>query len=433
MEKNHYKERTLKILMLAYECNPNWPSLPVVAYKYALAMGEEVEVTLVTQVLNKENIDKAGHGKVNFDFIDVDFISKPFDRFGKFIRGGNSLGWTTQVIFTYPGYLAFEMAVWFKYRKQIKSGEFAVVHRQTPMTQTLPSFIAGRTKNFIIGPLNGGLPWPPQFKSMGSREKEWFRPLRNLAKFMPFYQSTYRKAACILASFKHTIEDLPKHCQEKIIDFPEVGLDPKIFSRQDKEIQVSKPITVIFVGRLVPLKLPEVVLNAFANSTILQQHKLVYVGDGPMRPELEKIVEEKNLHHCVSVKGWMAQSEVGQLMNESDIFVFPSVKDLGAGVLVEAMASGLACIGLDYGAASTIINEERGLKVPLGSREEITASYQTAMENLVEKPDELVAIRKKAREFALENFTWAAKVKKTIEIYKWLKEDGDIKTRPKFW
>ena len=92
-----------RVLALAFDCNPKWPSGPVVAYKYALALGEDVELTLVTQILNKPNIDEAGTGSVQVDYINIDPLAMPLDRFGKWLRGGNQLGWTTQIAIVLSG------------------------------------------------------------------------------------------------------------------------------------------------------------------------------------------------------------------------------------------------------------------------------------------------------------------------------------------
>ena len=115
-------------------------------------------------------------------------------------------------------------------------------------------------------------------------------------------------------------------------------------------------------GRLVPYKLPEVIIRAFANSSILQQHKLAIVGDGQERPRLEQLIAEHNLGNCVKLLGQKTQAEVGELMRQAEIFAFPSIRELGAGVVVEAMACGMACVVVDYGGPGALIRPIAGLK-----------------------------------------------------------------------
>lgn len=426
----------MKILTLAFECNPQWPSLPAVAYKYAVAMAEKADVTLVTLRKNQENIEKAGKGRLKVKYIDVDYIAKPLDKIASWLRGGNNLGWTTQVAFNYPIYLAFELAVWRKYRKALTAGQFDIIHRSTPMTPTLPSPIAKWSKvPFVIGPLNGGLPWPTQFSHIQKQEKEWLRPLRQAYKYLPYHQATMTNASCILAAFDHTITDLPAAARAKIIDFPEVGLDPNLFfasERPQSDDDSHAPLKVLFASRLVPCKLPEVVIGAFAKSKVLRDHKLIIVGDGPEKEKMEQMIAAANLESSVEMRGWQSQAKVGEMMRSADIFLFPSIKELGAGALLEGMASGMACVALDYGAPSTLIKESTGVKVPVGSIEDMTANFIEQLETLVHDRQRLKSLGQSAKDYVLPRFTWSAKADKTLEIFRWVLE-GKQSPRPRFW
>lgn len=422
-----------RVLALAFECNPKWASLPVVAYKYALALGEDVELTLVTQILNKPNIEEAGTGSVQVDYINIDLLAVPLDRFGKWLRGGNELGWTTQVAIVYPVYIVFELMCWWRYRRRLRRGEFDLVHRITPMTPTLPSPMARLSPvPFILGPLNGALQWPAAFRSMERKEKEWLRPLRALYKKMPFSQSTFRCSAAILAAFNHTIADLPAEALPKTIDFPEVGLDERIFSTVEPRALSTGALTVAFIGRFSPLKLPEVVALAFARSAVLREHRLVYIGDGPERAHIEAIIQEHGLQDRAQVTGWVTQQAVSDWMRRAEIMAFPSIKELGAGVVVEAMACGMVPLVCNYGAPGTLVGTDRGLRVPVTDREQLIGAFQMALEALVTDRQRLKELADRAQRFALEKFPWKQKSKETMAIYDWVL-CGRRGPKPVFW
>jgi len=422
-----------RVLALAFDCNPRWPSLPVVAYKYALALGDGVELTLVTQILNKPNLEEAGTGSMQVDYINIDLLAVPLDRFGKWLRGGNELGWTTQIAIIYPVYIAFELMCWWRYRRRLRSGGFDLVHRITPMSPALPSPLARLSPvPFILGPLNGGLQWPAAFRSMEKKEKEWLRPLRALYKKMPFSRSTFRYSAAILASFNHTIGDLPAEALHKTIDFPEVGLDERIFSTVEPRALSTGPLTVAFIGRFVPLKLPEVVALAFARSSALREHRLVYVGDGPERARIEQIIQEHGLQGCTQVTGWVTQKGVSDWMRRADIMAFPSIKELGAGVVVEAMACGMVPLVCNYGAPGTLVGKDRGLRVPVEDREQLISAFQMALEELVADRQRLKDLADRAQRFAVQKFPWQQKSKQTEAIYDWVL-CGCRGPKPVFW
>ena len=100
-------------------------------------------------------------------------------------------------------------------------GEFDLVHRITPMSPTLPSPMASWSPApFVLGPLNGGLKWPSAFREELAREREWLSYVRGIYRLLPYQNSTYRRSSAILAAFKHTIDDLPKHLHTKVFGFP---------------------------------------------------------------------------------------------------------------------------------------------------------------------------------------------------------------------
>ena len=420
----------MKILILAEQCNPEWPSLPIVGYKAAKAIADIVQCTIVTHIRNKENIDKAGLSEVEIIYIDNEYIAKPIYNLSKLIRG-NEGGWTTAMAFNYPAYLAFEWEAWKQLKGRINSGEFDVIHRVTPMSPTLPSIIATKTKvPFVLGPLNGGLKWPEYFNNERGKEREWLFPFRNIYKLLPYRRATLKRVAVILAGFQHTIDDLPHDLQPKIINFPEVGIDPDLFNQKsDKEYKTKK--TVLFASRLVPYKLPDVVIDAFISSAILQKHELIIVGDGPLRAEMELKVHNNNLQHVIKFVGWKTQLEVSQYMQDSDIFAYPTIRELGAGALVEAMACKLVPVVVDYGASSELVDYDRGIKLKLANKNEITKQMIIELESLVVDTQRLSTLSNNAHNHVMKYYDWHAKANKSIKIYNWILNKESKK--PNFW
>jgi glycosyltransferase involved in cell wall biosynthesis len=273
------------------------------------------------------------------------------------------------------------------------------------------------------------LPWPQQFKAEMSREREWMTHLREAHRWMPFYRSTYAKAAAILAAYDHTIADIPAYAQAKTFNFPEGGVDPAQFPLPQR--QPKERMTVLFVGRLVPFKLPEVLVRSFTQSTILQQHRLVIVGDGPERSRLEQMVQAAGLSDCIEFTGTISQAQVGELMRQSDIFGFPSIREQGGGVLTLAAMSGMAAVVVNYGGPATRVQPGCGVRVPIGTLDEITERFTHELEALVTNPDRVIEYGMAARHFTCTHYAWEAKARKTLEIYDWVLGRRD--TKPNFW
>lgn len=420
----------MRVLILADDCNPDWPSLPIVGYKAARAIAEVAEVVVVTHVRNRKSLSQSGFGKAQVRYVDSEYIARPMFKFASLLRGGTDAAWTTAIALSYPSYLAFEWEVWKATGSEIRSGAFDIVHRLTPMSPTLPSPMAAWSPvPFVLGPLNGGLKWPAAFREELVREREWMSYIRAAHRALPYQSSTYRRSAAILAAFQHTIDDLPKAAQGRKINFPEIGIDPHIFD-QSSERTARKQKTILFAGRLVPYKMPQLVVECFARSRSLRGHSLVMAGDGPERPAIERLIRAHGLEKQVQLLGWKSQTEVGALMRSADIFAFPSIRELGAGVIVEAMACGLACVVVDYGAPGNLVDSDRGLKVSAGTREELTRNFTQALESLAEDDTAAFRMGMAAREHAMRHFTWEAKAEKMLAVYDFALGRGP---QPNFW
>lgn len=417
-----------RTLVLADDCNPNWPSLPVVGFNTVRALAEHADVTLATHVRNREALEAAQLPGVDVHYIDNEYVASPLFRLGKWIRGGTDVGWTTNIALNYPTYLAFEWEVWRKFERQLRAGRFDVVHRLTPMSPTLPSFMASRSPvPFVLGPVNGGLKWPRSFDEEREREKEWLVKLRGAHRLLPYYESTFSRSSAVLAAFVHTVLDLPESARHRVINVPEVGIDPELF-RAAEVPRSGKRAKFLFAGRLVPYKLPDLVVECFARSPLLRQHEVTIVGSGPEREPMERAIAAATLGDCVKLVGQKTQAEVGQMMRESDVFVFPSIRELGAGVVAEAMASGLCCVAVDYGGPAELLARGRGLKVGPGSRELLTQGFVKHLERVACDLDLARQMGSKAREYALANLSWNVKAERIVEVYRWVM--GERRERP---
>lgn len=409
-----------RVLLLAESCNPDWPSLPIVGYKYALALANVADVTIVTHIRNKPNIEAAGRLTDRFVYVDNEWLARPMYRLAQWIRGGNEVNWSVSQMMAYPPYIAFEKQALGQFRAALDAGDFDIVHRVTPMSPTLPSYIAGRIKQpFVIGPLNGNLDWPKAFNTEQKREKEGLRKLRGLYRHMPFVRATYTKADCILAAFQHTINDLGDADPSRIVPVPEIGFDPGIFNSRGRTPPFSGkgPKRFLYVGRLVPYKVPEVAIRAFLGSGKMSEHILHVVGSGPEEPRLRRIVAEAQASDRVIFEGARSQAEVARIMRRCDAFVFPSIRELGAGVVIEAMACGLVCLVTDYGAPGDLAAGSRGVKIRLQPLDGLVSDYRAAMEKCLDAPASMAHMAERAETYAQSYYTWDGKAAYTAKLY----------------
>ena len=183
----------MRVLLLADDCNPEWPSLPVVGYKACKALAEHADVTVATHVRNEPNLTKHGFGNAEVVYLDNEYLAKPLHQLATWVRRGGSVNWTTAIAFAYPPYLAFEWEAYSRFGPELVRGQYDVVHRITPMSPTLPSPMASWSPvPFVLGPINGALPWPKAFQAELRREREYLRYVRDAYKVLPFHRSTMK-------------------------------------------------------------------------------------------------------------------------------------------------------------------------------------------------------------------------------------------------
>ncbi len=416
--------KKIRALLIAEAANPEWSSVPLIGWSLSTAIAREIDAHIVTQIRNRDAFVRAGLREgVDFTAIDSEAIERPFWKLASWLRGGQGLGWTTQTALSSLSYPYFEYLVWKQFGARIGQGDFDVVHRITPLTPTAPSSLAKRCSAagvpFVLGPLNGGVPWPEGFDGERRREKEWLSYVRAAYRLLPGIRSTYRLATKVLAGSRFTQGDLPAAYRDKYIYMPENGIDPARFWRKAQPHDAG-PLRAAFVGRLVPYKGPDMLLESALELLSAGSMTIDIVGDGPLMPELRAFVQKHNLEKAVTLHGWVANEQVQDILCQCEVLSFPSIREFGGGVVLEAMALGVVPIVVDYAGPGELVTSETGLKVPIGTRQSIVAGFRETLSRLTKDRSELAALSQNAYDQVQKRFTWPAKARSICAIYETL-------------
>jgi glycogen synthase len=425
----------LRVLLIAEAANPEWVSVPLIGWSLSRAIAAQTSAHLVTQVRNRDAILRAGlvEGR-DFTAIDSERFAGPLFRLGNRIRGGEGVGWTTITAFTALSYYYFERLIWKRFGEAIRGGEFDLVHRITPLSPTSASLLASRCADasvpFILGPLNGGVSWPKHFDAARRKEREWLSYVRAAYKVLPGYRSTLENSTAIIVGSLSTLKDIPAQFQDKCVYLPENAIDPAHFYASATSSR-SAELRACFVGRLVPYKGPDMLLEAVAPLVRAGRLRLDIIGDGPMMPHLQTFVQEHELQSGVTLHGWIAHEKLQTVMCKSQLLLFPSIREFGGGVVLEAMALGIVPVVVDYAGPGELVNEAVGFKIPLGERSSIVARLRSTVAAICEEPGQLRAKSAAARSRVLDLFTWDVKARQVIEVYDWARRRQP--NRPEFF
>ncbi len=415
-------DRPLRILLLAEHCNPTWTSVPLVGYHQAraLAARPDLDVTLVTHVINRPALEADPLAKrIPIHFIDTEWLARPLYRLSKLLRGGERLSWTIGTAMSWPGSIAFEHQTFHHFRRDLRAGRFDLVHRLTPLTPTVGSPLATLTQvPTILGPLNGGLPWPKEYPDLWRQEREWLVPLRGAYRLLPYHRSTYRHLAAVIAGSRHTATEVPRWYRGRRYYLPENGIDPERFPLAECWPEPDGRFRFITVGRLVPYKGTRLTLEALAGSEALRRCEFVIAGDGPERLRLEADAQRLNLGGVVRFLGHVDNTRLSAELRRAQAFVFPSLREFGGGVVLEALACGLPAVVVDYGGPGELASPECGVLLPLQPRAELVASLRQALEGLASDPERCRRLGAAAVRRVREQLTWAAKAERIVQIYR---------------
>jgi 1,2-diacylglycerol 3-alpha-glucosyltransferase len=112
-----------------------------------------------------------------------------------------------------------------------------------------------------------------------------------------------------------------------------------------KGVVAPDDFVLLFVGRIAKEKSVKRLIDAFAPlTTVYSDIKLVLVGDGPDKPEIEDYVAAVGLGGRVTFTGYVNSADMPDVYRAADVFTFLSTSETQGMVVLEAMASGLPVI-----------------------------------------------------------------------------------------
>ena len=235
----------------------------------------------------------------------------------------------------------------------------------------------------------------------------------------------FKEADCFLAMSDDMKKDLLAiGCPESKIIVHYHGINVSRFKYYDRKFENSKTLKILFCGQLIYKKAPILLLEAL--EIILKRNltdvpfELNFVGDGPLRQEIENRIKRHGLQNKVKLLGHIPH-ESKLLIDEyrkADIFVLPSMvirnnKEGIPGTLIEAMASGLPIISsIHAGIPEIVTSGKNGLLIKEGDLEDLASklSYLINSNNVRQKLG-MAALN------STENLSLEVKTKQLEEIY----------------
>src|SRR5690606_12622208 len=109
---------------------------------------------------------------------------------------------------------------------------------------------------------------------------------------------------------------------------------------------------------------------------------------------------------AVELTGWLPKEEVSDRLRQSDVFVYPSLREPGGTVVLEAMATGLPAIVADWGGPAEYVADGTGRRISVASSARFVDELVDAMVDLAGDPSRRASMGRAARERVASTYDW---------------------------
>jgi glycosyltransferase involved in cell wall biosynthesis len=199
------------------------------------------------------------------------------------------------------------------------------------------------------------------------------------------------------------------------------GFDPSRFQPMEKSAArktLDLPLSgkqVLFVGNLYQVKGIPYLLEAFRTiAAECEEVSLNLIGEGPLRAELERQVEQLGLQGRVTFLGRKPYEEIPVWINSADVVALTSLSEGLPSILLETMGCGRAMVATDVGGIREILQDGRtGL---LAQSQDVDSITRALRKILIEDESFIDTMGKQALE-ASRKLTWEQNAENTKAVY----------------
>ena len=326
-----------RILAFGYACDPHGGSEPGVGWAWGQMLASIGETWLITRANNREAIEAelslSERDRLHFVYVDLPGWARWWKRGQRGVR---------------LYYLLWQLAALRRARELHKEVTFTLVWHLTLANAWLGSVGGLVGPPLVYGPVGGGIGSPPLriVTALGPRAVlyELTRDVaRSAGRYLnPMARLAWMRARVILVQNPETKTWFPKRHRDRIVVFPNPILDLAAPARRTG--QPAK--TAVFAGRFLPTKGAEIAVRAVAATP---DWCLLVCGGGIGEGRLRRLVRQLALEERVLVLGPQRRERLFEMLRSADVLLYPSLREDGGWIVVEALACGLPVICVDRG------------------------------------------------------------------------------------
>jgi colanic acid/amylovoran biosynthesis glycosyltransferase len=261
--------------------------------------------------------------------------------------------------------------------------------------------------------------WLKQIGRLEGKLITSFRGIDMSKKYHSLYNELFKKGYLFLPNnqyFKNKLIELGCDKNKIIIHRSGINLNKFIFS--PKTLKPNKKIKIVSIARLIEKKGIEYGIKAVAKLAKTNKNiEYNIIGDGPLRKQLQNLINESGLKNTIKILGWKKQDEIIEILKNSHILIAPSITGSDGDIegipnsLKEAMAVGLPVIGTFHSGIPELVKSE--FLVP----EKDSDALANKLNYLMQHPEIWPEITKTNRKIIEEQYDINKLNNQLIEIY----------------
>jgi glycosyltransferase involved in cell wall biosynthesis len=305
-------------------------------------------------------------------------------------------------------------------KRLIRAGGVDVIHQPIPVSPKAPSAIFGFGVPVVIGPMNGGMSYPPGYEDHQGRSSRRFVAVARLAAvFINRLIPGKHLAATLLVANERTRKALPVTGHPRVLQLVENAVDHSVWHYTPRPREAgNKTFRLVYLGRMVKWKAIDITLDAIRIAREKgHEVELLLIGDGEDRPALQQLAGQLALDGAVRFAGFLSQAQCASELKSADALILNSVYECGGAVVLEAMSLGLPIIAADWGGPADYVDASCGILVSPAPRQTFAQRLAEAIGQLAADPAQRIRLGEAGRQRVRSEFDWENKIDQMLDIY----------------
>lgn len=371
------------------------------------------EVWVLTNVEDRLSIEEAVNGveapNLHFYYIGLPKLLRPLLQ----IQGGHQFY-----------YYVWQIKSYFFARTINKEVSFDLFHHITYGNDWMASYIGAFLPiPYIRGPGGGAHRTPRSLEKEYRLSGRLWEKVRSIGQWVfrhdPIFVRGQNRAGALLVCNKDSHNKLNSRWQDKAHLFPVSGVSSTALAITTATCDRDQRFEILSVGSLIRVKGFGLSIKAF-NQFVSDHPKshLTIIGSGPEEASLKKLVNLFDLENKVTFRQEMPHDQLMAEMANCHVLLFPSMRDGGGTVVVEAMSLGKPVICLDLAGPGMHITEECGIKVTPESPEKTVEDLCNALKKLHDDKDLQVRMGNFGKTRAENFYHWDRLGDRLYQIYR---------------